>query len=66
MELKKIHDCPFCGGKSDLRKTRDSSGYWYCECSKCYARHLAYYKDKNAAIAMWNNRMLNGVKISVE
>lgn len=32
------------------------SGYWYGECSKCYARQLAYSKDHASAITRWNTR----------
>ena len=53
-DLKK---CPFCGAQGVAVRTKDLTGYWYCECSKCYARQLAYSKDKDEAVERWNTRI---------
>lgn len=47
--------CPFCGGESQPIRTKDTTGWWYCECTKCYARQLAS-DTQVAAIAAWNTR----------
>lgn len=55
--MSEIKNCPFCGGVGRAVRTKDMSGYWYCECEKCLCRHLAYSKDKEEAISRWNLRV---------
>lgn len=52
-----LKNCPFCGGKSELKRTRDNAQWWYGECTKspCYARQLASPTAKEAA-DMWDRR----------
>lgn len=54
--MEDLKPCPFCGSKGRVTRTKDLSGYWYGECSKCYARQLAYSKDREEAVALWNTR----------
>lgn len=54
--MESVSKCPFCGGNGRAVRTKDMSGYWYCECEKCYARQLAYSKDQAEAIKAWNKR----------
>lgn len=51
-----IEACPWCKGAGRAVQTKDNSQYWYCECSKCFARQLAYSKDMGDAIDRWNAR----------
>lgn len=51
-----LKPCPFCGGESRVVQTKDNSGYHYGECSKCFARQLAYCRDKDEAAKLWNTR----------
>lgn len=59
MKDKELKGCPFCGGDAKVVRTKDLSGYWYAECTKCYSRQLAYSKDKQEAADMWNKRHLD-------
>ena len=57
METKEIKPCPWCGSEAQVVRTKDLSGYWHGECTKCYARQLAYSKDQSEAVDRWNDRI---------
>jgi Lar family restriction alleviation protein len=60
----KLNDCPFCGGKAELKSDvcMMSGGYKYywVECQRCGCKTREVNKDEGAAVSKWNNRNLGG------
>ena len=55
MDKTPANPCPFCGGEAQMLRTKDMSGWWYGECTKCYARQIASETEEEATAA-WNKR----------
>lgn len=59
MKQKKIRDCPFCGGRSEISEGEDPSTgekYIRVECQKCGAISRSHNDAKGAAKS-WNMRV---------
>ena len=66
-ELKlKLRNCPFCGGKAELRIANEiwsydgsvSIGGWKVRCTECGIE--TYLENRDTAIEKWNRRADNG------
>lgn len=57
--MKKLKNCPFCGGKAISRKRRPDhimNGKFFISCEECKNK-TGYYDLEEDAIMAWNKRV---------
>ena len=65
-ELKKLRECPFCGGEADYSKDgisdMDGKPMWWVECPVCGISTSGNY-ERQPEVDAWNSRTSDAVPV---